>query len=168
MQRFSSLVLLLGSYLFMPVVFSYASPNCKNTPNSGWPSPRQWDDLNAQVGGNLIRSNPPGAVCHSDQPSYNKNTCTIVQSQWTNSSFHSGNPVSVDYNDDACPPLSQSHCSKVGYPIYVINASTAAHIQAGVNFARENNIRLIVKGTGHDYNGRFLALPSDLQSHRHY
>lgn len=38
-----------------------------------------------------------------------------------------------------------------GYPSYVVNVSTVAQIQLAVDFARENNHRLVVKNTGHDY-----------------
>jgi FAD/FMN-containing dehydrogenase len=39
----------------------------------------------------------------------------------------------------------------------VVNATKPEHVQAGINFARENNVRLVVKGTGHDFRGRTIA-----------
>lgn len=36
-------------------------------------------------------------------------------------------------------------------------AKTVAHIQAGINFARENNLRLIIRNTGHDFLGRSVG-----------
>jgi hypothetical protein len=45
----------------------------------------------------------------------------------------------------------------------VVNATTAEHVKAVVDFARNNNIRLIVKGTGRDYLGRYILYP-----HPHY
>jgi hypothetical protein len=36
----------------------------------------------------------------------------------------------------------------------VIDAHTKEHVQAGVSFARENNIRLIIRNTGHDFIGK--------------
>lgn len=36
----------------------------------------------------------------------------------------------------------------------MINATTAKHVQLGVNFARTTGIRLIVKNTGHDFSGK--------------
>lgn len=168
MQIFSRFVFFQVPLLLVHGGLSHSFPKCKSAPfASNWPSPRQWNDLNAELGGNLIRTVPPGAVCHPNEPSYNNKSCTLVQSQWTNSSFHSRNPISVDYNDDTCPPSTRSPCSELGYPVYVINASTAAHVQSGVNFARENNLRLVVKGTGHDFNGRCLAFSSDLSCSYH-
>lgn len=45
-------------------------------------------------------------------------------------------------------------CTIGGYPVYVVNATNVAQIQLAVNFARSANIRLIVKNTGHDFNGK--------------
>ncbi len=36
-------------------------------------------------------------------------------------------------------------------------AKTVAHIQAGINFARDNNLRLIIRNTGHDFLGRSVG-----------
>lgn len=36
----------------------------------------------------------------------------------------------------------------------MIGATKKAHIKAGIDFARRNNLRLIVRNTGHDFIGR--------------
>jgi len=36
----------------------------------------------------------------------------------------------------------------------VIMAKTKEHIKAGVDFAREKNVRLVIRNTGHDFMGR--------------
>jgi FAD/FMN-containing dehydrogenase len=36
---------------------------------------------------------------------------------------------------------------------YAVAARTAADVVAAVNFARENKLRLVVKGGGHSYQG---------------
>ena len=40
---------------------------------------------------------------------------------------------------------------------YAIAAESTADVIAGVNFARENNLRLVVKGGGHSYQGTSSA-----------
>jgi FAD/FMN-containing dehydrogenase len=45
-------------------------------------------------------------------------------------------------------------CTQGGYSSYAVNVSNVAQIQLAVNFARSTNVRLIVRNTGHDYNGR--------------
>jgi hypothetical protein len=47
-----------------------------------------------------------------------------------------------------------SKCTLGAYPVYAVNATTVAHIQLAVNFARNQGLRLVVKNTGHDYQGR--------------
>jgi hypothetical protein len=135
---------------------------CKATPGSaGWPSLSSWNALNDTLGGQLIKPVPPGAVCHPDQPTYNATVCPSVQTAWSTFTFDLDDPVNSawnNFNNDTCLPDPQYPCSGTGYPQYVVNATSAAHVQAGVNFARENNVRLIVKGTGHDYLGRFVYL----------
>jgi hypothetical protein len=34
---------------------------------------------------------------------------------------------------------------------YVVLATKIEHVKAGVDFAREHNLRLIVRNTGHDF-----------------
>jgi FAD/FMN-containing dehydrogenase len=41
--------------------------------------------------------------------------------------------------------------------MYVVNASTTRHIQLAVNFARNANIRLVIKNSGHDFNGKNIG-----------
>ena len=36
----------------------------------------------------------------------------------------------------------------------MVNVSTVAHIQLAINFARNANLRLVVKNKGHDYNAK--------------
>ena len=45
-------------------------------------------------------------------------------------------------------------CEMGGYPSYAVNISNVAQIQLAVNFARNLNLRLVVKNTGHDFNGK--------------
>ena len=131
---------------------SHALSNCKTLPESV--SLSQWGTLNNSIEGNLLHPSPPGAPCHPAQPTFDNSTCAYVSSQWTNSTFHSNNPISADYNDESCFPDVRAPCSRFGYPLYVVNASKAEHVKQGVIFAKRHNIRLIVKGTGHDFAGR--------------
>lgn len=48
----------------------------------------------------------------------------------------------------------EGNCTVGGYPTYVVNASTVAQVQKAVNFARDSNLRLNIKNSGHDYNAK--------------
>lgn len=42
-------------------------------------------------------------------------------------------------------------CDMGAFPTYVVNVSTVSQIQLAVNFARNANLRLVIKNTGHDF-----------------
>lgn len=44
--------------------------------------------------------------------------------------------------------------------MYVILAKTKEQIKAGIDFAREQNLRLIIRNTGHDFMGRSTGFGS--------
>lgn len=136
-----------------------ASKSCKATTGSAqWPSTSAWASLNRTAAGRLLNPSPPGAVCHPKQPTYDADQCPKVKLEWVSIFFHQDNPISSawdNFNNDSCLPLATAPCSDKGYPVYVVNATTPAHVQAAVKFAGKHNVRLIVKGTGHDYLGRY-------------
>jgi hypothetical protein len=141
-------------------------PNCKAVPGRGWPSDAEWAKLNYTLSGRLLKPSPPGGVCHPDQPTFDAASCPAVQAGWNTTVWHTDNPVSSivnSANNDTCLPEPTDPCSGEGYPIYVVNATCPEDVKKGVDFARQNNIRLIVKGTGHDYLGRY-PVPIHIQA----
>ncbi|KAI7191553.1 FAD binding domain protein [Hortaea werneckii] len=56
----------------------------------------------------------------------------------------------------SCDPFQAGllPCVVGTYVQYAIDVATAEHVQAGIKFAFEHNIRLVVRNTGHDYNGK--------------
>ena len=50
----------------------------------------------------------------------------------------------------------------VSWLLHTVAALDPAHVAAAVTFAAEHRLRLVVKGTGHDYYGRSTA-PDSLQ-----
>jgi hypothetical protein len=137
---------------------AFAWHNCKASPGSpDWPSLSQWSALNTSLCGQLLAPPPPGAGCHPDQPEFATTNCTALQESWLTIQFHQANPISNawnNFNNDSCLPYPQDPCTGEGYPVYVVNATSKDDVKKGVDFARENNVRLVVKATGHDYIGR--------------
>ncbi|KAK5995329.1 VAO-type flavoprotein oxidase [Cladobotryum mycophilum] len=74
--------------------------------------------------------------------------------------------MSSQYVNDACLPYPTLSCSPMGYPEYVINATTPSHVKLGIEFARKHNLRLVIKSTGHDFLGRSTA-PNSLSVWTH-
>jgi len=43
-------------------------------------------------------------------------------------------------------------------PQYIVNATEEGDVAAAMKWAVERNVRIVVKGTGHDLNGRYVFL----------
>lgn len=70
-------------------------------------------------------------------------------------------PVGIDwplYEDITCqvPEYSGFNhtCTLGGMPSYVVDVANVAQVQIAVNFARNRNLRLVVKNSGHDFNSK--------------
>jgi len=51
-------------------------------------------------------------------------------------------------------------CELGGFPEYNVNASSVSQIQLAVNFARNTNLRLVIKNTGHDFGAKSTGMGS--------
>lgn len=103
---------------------------------------------------------PPAIVCYPG-PQQNLPVCADLVVELTNSTFIANNPIALGYPIlDACPVVdfaagqSAGTCSIGDSPRFSVNATSPADVVAAVNFAREQNIRLVVRNTGHDILGR--------------
>jgi hypothetical protein len=149
--------------LLWPSVTYASLSRCKYTPESQqWPTTAKWAAFNESILGYLLRPAPPAAACHPQLPEYSPDKCALIRNSWNSSQWHSDSPTSNDwqnFNNYSCLPDSNYPCTGNGYPIYVVNASTTESVQHAVDFARENNLRLNIKSTGHDFLGRYLLQP---------
>ena len=57
------------------------------------------------------------------------------------------------YQNQSCDPFTQASksCELGNYAVYSINVTGADDVVAGLNFARQNNVRLSIRNTGHEY-----------------
>lgn len=149
--------------LFVSGVLGQSS--CKLTPSdASWPSITDWRALNDTIGGTLIETQPAASSCYDGNPFNSTLSCEYVESNWTTSAFHASVPESIDYpifaNNSCLPPGASGYnvsllgCHISGLPLFVVNASDAQQIATAVTWAATRNIRVVVKGTGHDLNGR--------------
>lgn len=60
------------------------------------------------------------------------------------------------FANQSCDPFQpiERPCTLGNYVRYAVNATCSDDIIATVNFARETNVRFVIRNTGHDYNGR--------------
>ncbi|KAJ0297905.1 hypothetical protein COL516b_010270 [Colletotrichum fioriniae] len=136
---------------------------CKTTPyDTIWPTDNYWTALNHSVGGALIKTRPVASACYDGNPFSSALTCDTIDAGWSSSTFHAGFPESIDYpfwaNNSCVPPSEYAYkndgCKLGGLPEFILNATIAEQVATAVKWASARNIRIIVKGTGHDLNGR--------------
>ncbi|KAF5021891.1 hypothetical protein F66182_6082 [Fusarium sp. NRRL 66182] len=135
-----------------------ASSKCKCFPgDSCWPLENDWKSLNSTVNGRLIKTVPLGSPCHD--PTYDAEACAYLQSQWQQTEIHMESSSSVMapwFANQSCDPFQprSRSCELGNYVRYAVEARTRADVVNAINFARNRNIRFVIRNTGHDYNGR--------------
>ncbi|KAI1472683.1 FAD-binding domain-containing protein [Daldinia caldariorum] len=142
-------------------------PDCREYPGSpGWPLDEEWSRLNRSLGGALIKGIPPAAVCY-DGPYKDAAACTFLMRDATSTRFYLNDPVTVltewPEGSTCHTPSGQQtggNCTQGAFPAYVVNVTTVRQIQIAVNFARNRNLRLVIKNTGHDFVGRSVGFGS--------
>ncbi|KAI9651087.1 hypothetical protein NHQ30_001124 [Ciborinia camelliae] len=133
-------------------------PTCRYLPSDpAWPNQTVWDQLNQTVGGRLIRGVPLGQPCFVPQLDVAK--CSKIKEDWVMLSPFEADPVNVMspyWLNNSCNPLLglDNSCVLGNLASYALNVSKAEEVIAGLRFARDNNIRLTIKNTGHDFLGR--------------
>ncbi|KAM3477718.1 hypothetical protein MY5147_002568 [Beauveria neobassiana] len=141
-----------------------ARPRCKSTPSdAAWPSFDEWSILNKTINGTLIQTVPVASSCWPGNPFHSSLSCEVVKANWTSGQFHAGLPESIDYplcsNNSCLPPGAGGYnetagCHLGGLPEFIVNATSAWQVATAMKWAAKHNIRIVVKGTGHDLNGR--------------
>ncbi len=113
----------------------------------GLPGSVSWQALRDWVGDRLIQVASPLAPCTTDGGGA---ACASALQSLKNPFFNEDEPGATQTTGwlDAWTPAVSP---------YAVAAESAQDIVAAVRFARENKIRLAVKGTGHDYLGRSNA-----------
>jgi len=129
----------------------YDGPECKASPGTAaWPSNAEWTRLNGTLGGALLQPNPPAAVCY-DGPAKDATQCNFLLRNASSTRFYINDPLTVLATwpeGDTCFASANTaglNCTHGGYPSYVVNVTTVKQIQAAVNFARNKNLRLVIK-----------------------
>lgn len=125
--------------------------------DANWPSHAAWKRLNDAVDGNLISLEFPIEACLKDEAS------TACQNLMSN--IH--NPYYIGDQPGLTQTLGWVDAWVSKPSVYAVAAKNADHIAAAVNFARENDLRLVLKGGGHSYQGTSNAEDSLLVWTRH-
>jgi FAD/FMN-containing dehydrogenase len=108
-----------------------------------WPNAESWAKLNEAAGGNLIAVDAPFAACATDPKSA---PCVDALANIRNPFYIGDQPGGTQVSGwlDAWTPAPSA---------YAVKARSSSDVAAAVNFARDNRLRLVVKGAGHSYQG---------------
>jgi len=158
LKHLASLPLLsaLWPYLSAAEPTKTASRRVRPT-DPAWPGAASWEKLKQQVGGNLIPVQFPLAECQTAP------TGSQCQELFANLS----NPFYIGDQPGITQTLGWANAWATKPSVYAVAARSADDIAAAVNFARENHLRLVVKGGGHSYQGTSNAPDSLLVWTRH-
>jgi len=134
-----------GSALSAGRIFRRVRPS-----DPAWPSAASWAKLNQDVGGRLIKVQPLLAACAEGVAG---TACQEVLK-----ALH--NPYYVGDQPAGTQTVGWVDAWMSAPSAYAVAAKSAADVVAAVNFARDNRLRLVVKGGGHSYQGTSDAADS--------
>ena len=112
-----------------------------------WPSADAWQRLGASLAGRLEASSSPLDACKADS---NTVACTDRLRQMQN-------PFYLEDQSGGTQSAGWLGAWTAAPSAYAVVAKTADDIARAVKFARAHRVRLVIKGTGHDYQGRSNA-----------
>ena len=127
-----------------------------------WPTPAQWAAFNASLGGALIAVAPPLAPCFGF-PGVPRDAarCAAARLNFTNSYWRAAQPGAsqdVAWEQDqatgeSCLDPAQP-CALGNIPPLAVAAAGSAHVALALAFAAQHTLQVVVKSTGHEYQGR--------------
>jgi hypothetical protein len=137
----------IGSAALLPVLPRCLSADTnfrrRRPSDPTWPSQSEWKRLDDAVDGNLIPLDFPLSVLKSDPAGPGARLL----------SENLRNPYYVGDEPGLTQTLGWVDAWATSPSVYAIAARNAQDIAEAVNFARENDLRLVVKGGGHSYQG---------------
>lgn len=108
------------------------------------------------MSGRLLSTTPVAASCYPG-PEQNDTQCAVVNEFWKDAAWQAEQPIGYDYPfNRSCLPVDLAtgevpgSCTRGDMPVYAVNVTTEEDIVKTIQFAKDNNIRLVIKSTGHD------------------
>ena len=151
----------IGSAALLPMFPRYllasTSFRRRRPSDATWPSQSAWKQLDEAVGGNLIPVNFPLSLLKTNPPG------ATAETLWENLR----NPYYTGDQPGLTQTLGWVDAWATKPSVYAVAARNTHDIAEAVNFARENDLRLVVKGGGHSYQGTSNAPDSLLIWTRH-
>lgn len=146
-MRRRDLLAALAAAPFFPDPASAARRRRVRPGDALWPQPAQWEALSRRTGGRLVKVTSPLGVC-AEAPQ--GAACEVLFGELKNPYFI-GDTVALTQTSGWVDAWTSAPSA------YAVAAASAADVVAAVDFARAHDLRLVVKGGGHDYLGRSSA-----------
>ena len=149
LRRISALPFIGG--LFSAAASGARAPFSRVRPGDpNWPSDEVWEELGRRLEGRLIKVSSPLAACVGTPSS---DACAFLAKEVKNP-YYLGDEVSLTQT------LGWVGAWTSRPSVYAVAAKSTADVATAVNFARTHNVRLVVKGGGHSYQGTSNAADS--------
>lgn len=141
-------VVVAGCAAPRPVAQQEAAPACRCTPDKPcWPAQAEWQRLGASLHGKLEQPQSPLAACRIDAAG---EACAAALK-------NSKNPFFLQDQAGGTQSAGWLGAWNAAVSAWAVVAEDSSDIAAAVDFARQHRLRLVIKGTGHDYLGRSNA-----------
>ncbi|KAF1923894.1 uncharacterized protein M421DRAFT_404884 [Didymella exigua CBS 183.55] len=133
---------------------AHSAQRCKTMPGDAlYPSKSVWALIDLLLGGALEPVVPIASPCYPNS-TYNNYDAESYDDN--------GALMNVLYYGMTCPipasgVVANGTCTQGGIAEYAVKIRNVAQIQLAVNLARSLNLRLTIRNTGHDYNGRSVG-----------
>ncbi|EEQ31308.1 hypothetical protein McanMca71_004577 [Microsporum canis] len=138
-----------------------SKPQCRCFPGEPcWPKDKHWDAFNSTIGGKLVATIPIGSPCHdSSFGPADPSACAILKSKWADPATHissSSSLMSPFFANASCDPFlsTNAQCVVGTYVQYAVAATNTDDFKKTIAFAKDRNLRLVVRNTGHDFYGK--------------
>jgi hypothetical protein len=167
-------ILQFSNYLLPLLVIDNAANTCRCLYDEPcWPNEDEFAKLASQLSKPVLHPLPPASACYP--PSAPSGNCAYVIGNFTNGKWRSDQPGAMQSINFETYELHNGHisachldtalgipCGQGSVPPVGVDARSESDVQAAVNFAKQHNLKLVVKGTGHDFLGRSTARGSFL------
>lgn len=109
------------------------------TGNAAWPSPQDWNTLRGAVGGHLVKVKSPL------EQGVQKADASLIEDL--------KNPYYIRDQAGLTQTLGWADAWRCEPSVYAVACESTSDVVAAVDFARKHQLRLVVKGGGHSYQG---------------
>ena len=148
LSRVFAAAIVAGCAARQPAAQQEAAPACRCAPGQAcWPAQAEWQRFGASLHGKLEQPQSPLAACRADAAGQ---ACAEALK-------NSKNPFFLQDQPGGTESAGWLGAWNAAASAWAVVARDSSDIAAAVDFARRNRLRLVVKGTGHDYLGRSNA-----------